>query len=128
MRIGVPTEVKIDEYRVAITPAGVRELIAGRLRGGASDAQRRDLARAIGPEDVVWSYSGVRPLYDDAAANASAVTRDYVLDVDDAGGQAPALSVFGGKITTYRRLAEHAIEKIAAYFPNLEPAWTGAGV
>ena len=90
------------------------------------DCVNRSFSRAIGPEDVVWSYSGVRPLYDDAAANASAVTRDYVLDVDDAGGQAPALSVFGGKITTYRRLAEHAIEKIAAYFPHLEPAWTGA--
>ncbi|GJE45583.1 Aerobic glycerol-3-phosphate dehydrogenase [Methylobacterium soli] len=67
----------------------------------------------------------MRPLYDDAAANASAVTRDYVLDVADEGGRLPALSVFGGKITTYRRLAEHAIEKLAPYFPGLAPAWTG---
>ncbi|MFK5598320.1 glycerol-3-phosphate dehydrogenase [Methylobacterium sp. HMF5984] len=89
------------------------------------DCINRSFAKAIGPKDVVWSYSGVRPLYDDDAANASAVTRDYVLDVDDAGGQAPALSVFGGKITTYRRLAEHAIEKIASHFPGLKPAWTG---
>jgi glycerol-3-phosphate dehydrogenase len=92
------------------------------------DCINRSFARSIGPKDVVWSYSGVRPLYDDAAANASAVTRDYVLDLDDAGGQAPALSVFGGKITTYRRLAEHAIEKIAPHFPGLKKAWTGDAV
>ena len=85
----------------------------------------RSFAQRIGSDDVVWSYSGVRPLYDDAAANASAVTRDYVLDLDAAGGALPALSVFGGKITTYRRLAEHAIEKLAPYFPGLKPAWTG---
>ncbi len=76
----------------------------------------------------MWSYSGVRPLYDDAAENASAVTRDYVLDVEDTGGRLPVLSVFGGKITTYRRLAEHALEKLAPYFPGLEPAWTGEGI
>jgi glycerol-3-phosphate dehydrogenase len=88
----------------------------------------RSFAKTIGPADVVWSYSGVRPLYDDAAENASAVTRDYVLDVEDAGGRLPVLSVFGGKITTYRRLAEHALEKLAPYFPGLEPAWTGEGI
>ncbi|WP_336487519.1 glycerol-3-phosphate dehydrogenase [Methylobacterium nigriterrae] len=90
------------------------------------DCINRSFARRIGPADVVWSYSGVRPLYDDAAADASAVTRDYVLDLDDAAGRLPALSVFGGKITTYRRLAEHAIEKLRPYFPGLGPAWTGA--
>ncbi len=88
----------------------------------------RSFKTAIGPSDVVWSYSGVRPLYDDAAENASAVTRDYVLDVEDAGGRLPVLSVFGGKITTYRRLAEHALEKLAPYFPGLKPAWTGEGI
>ncbi|KQP33685.1 glycerol-3-phosphate dehydrogenase [Methylobacterium sp. Leaf104] len=92
------------------------------------DCINRSFAKSIGPKDVVWSYSGVRPLYDDAAANASAVTRDYVLDLDEAGGEAPALSVFGGKITTYRRLAEHAIEKIAPHFPGLKKAWTGYAV
>ncbi|GLS44811.1 glycerol-3-phosphate dehydrogenase [Methylobacterium brachythecii] len=90
------------------------------------DCINRSFAKSIGPEDVVWSYSGVRPLYDDAAANASAVTRDYVLDVSDQNGSLPVLSVFGGKITTYRRLAEHAIEKLEDYFPGLKPAWTGA--
>ena len=101
---------------VAISPEETRYLC---------DCINRSFAKAVGPEDVVWSYSGVRPLYDDAAANASAVTRDYVLDVADAEGRLPALSVFGGKITTYRRLAEHAIEKLQPYFPGLKPAWTG---
>ena len=78
----------------------------------------------ITPADVVWSYSGVRPLFDDAAKNASAVTRDYVLDIADQGGVAPVLSVFGGKITTYRRLAEHALEKLQPYLPALKPSWT----
>ncbi|WP_232628593.1 glycerol-3-phosphate dehydrogenase [Methylobacterium sp. Leaf118] len=82
----------------------------------------RSFARAIGPDDVVWSYSGVRPLYDDAAQSASAVTRDYVLDLDADGP--PVLSVFGGKITTYRRLAEHALERLHPHLPGLARAWT----
>ncbi|MBU2754568.1 glycerol-3-phosphate dehydrogenase [Acidithiobacillus sp. CV18-2] len=69
----------------------------------------RYLRKTIVPADVVRSYSGVRPLYDDHAANASAVTRDYVLNLEKGPG-APVLSVFGGKITTYRRLAEHALQ------------------
>ena len=88
----------------------------------------RSFDTKISPADVVWSYSGVRPLYDDAAENASAVTRDYVLDVEDQGGKAAVLSVFGGKITTYRRLAEHALEKLKPYFPHLKNAWTGDAV
>jgi glycerol-3-phosphate dehydrogenase len=68
--------------------------------------------RPVTPADVVRSYSGVRPLYDDQSENASAVTRDYVLDVDGGNGRPALLSVFGGKITTYRRLAEHALEKL----------------
>jgi glycerol-3-phosphate dehydrogenase len=74
---------------------------------------------------VVWTYSGVRPLYDDGSSDPSKVTRDYTLRVDDVEGRAAVLSVFGGKITTYRRLAEHAMDKLAAYFPDLKPAWTG---
>jgi glycerol-3-phosphate dehydrogenase len=84
----------------------------------------RYLERPARPEDVVWKYAGVRPLYDDGSDDPSAVTRDYTLRVDDDAGQAPVLSVFGGKITTYRRLAEHAMEKLAPYFPGLKPAWT----
>ena len=82
------------------------------------------LARAPQPSEVLWRYSGVRPLYDDGTADPSAITRDYTLRVDDEAGAAPVLSVFGGKITTYRRLAEHALEKLAAYFPAMKPAWT----
>jgi len=74
--------------------------------------------------DVVWSYAGVRPLYDDREADLSAVTRDYVLDLDGDRARPPALSVFGGKITTYRRLAEEALELLAPFFPGLGPAWT----
>ena len=77
-------------------------------------------------DDIVWTYSGVRPLYDDGATSATAATRDYVLKVDATGG-APVLNVFGGKITTYRRLAESALEQIRAYFPDLAQDWT-AGV
>jgi glycerol-3-phosphate dehydrogenase len=87
-------------------------------------AVNRYLARPARPQDVVWSYAGVRPLYDDGSADPSAVTRDYTLRVDDEEGQAPVLSVFGGKITTYRRLAEQAMERLAPYFPGLRPAWT----
>jgi glycerol-3-phosphate dehydrogenase len=72
----------------------------------------RWFARPVTPEEVVWSYAGVRALFDDGAANASEVTRDYVLDLDAPPHAAPLLSVFGGKITTYRRLAEHALEKL----------------
>ena len=82
--------------------------------------------RPVTVEDVVWTYSGVRPLYDDGAKSATAATRDYVLKVDKAGG-APLLNVFGGKITTYRRLAESALEQIAPFFPGTKGPWT-AGV
>ncbi len=93
-----------------------------------TDAERDYLCRfaseyfetPVTPDDIVWTYSGVRPLYDDGAASATAATRDYVLALDDAG--APLLSVFGGKITTYRKLAEQALAKL-----NIEEPWT-AGV
>ncbi|MBO9465380.1 glycerol-3-phosphate dehydrogenase [Tropicibacter sp. R15_0] len=82
--------------------------------------------RDLSAEDVVWTYSGVRPLYDDGASSATAATRDYVLKVDDTGG-APVLHVFGGKITTYRRLAENSLAKLVPYFDGMEGDWT-AGV
>jgi glycerol-3-phosphate dehydrogenase len=78
--------------------------------------------RAPEPADIVWRYSGVRPLYDDGARSASAASRDYVLELDEAG--APALSVFGGKLTTYRRLAEHAMARLASHLPGMGPPWT----
>ena len=72
---------------------------------------------------VRWSYSGIRPLYDDGASKAQEATRDYVLKVDQPEGQAPLLSVFGGKITTSRKLAEHALEKLASFFPHATAPW-----
>jgi glycerol-3-phosphate dehydrogenase len=80
--------------------------------------------KQVTPSDVVWTYSGVRPLFDDGSSNASAVTRDYVFDMDAPEGQAPVLSIFGGKITTFRKLAEHALEELKTYFPNMKPSWT----
>ena len=81
--------------------------------------------RQLNKTDIRWSFSGVRPLYDnDSEASASAVTRDYVFEVDDAGGQPPLLSVFGGKITTFRKLAEHALDHLASVFPSAGKAWT----
>jgi glycerol-3-phosphate dehydrogenase len=82
----------------------------------------RYFAGPVTRADIVWTYSGVRPLYDDGAKSATAATRDYVLSVDAAG--APLLNVFGGKITTYRRLAESALDKLAPFFPGLKGSWT----
>jgi D-erythritol 1-phosphate dehydrogenase len=87
-------------------------------------AANRYLAKPLVAGDVVWRFAGVRPLHDDGSADPSAVTRDYTLRVDDAHGQAPVLTVFGGKITTYRRLAEQAVDRLAPYFPRAKPAWT----
>ncbi len=84
------------------------------------------LKTPVTKEDVVWSYSGVRPLYNDGASSATAATRDYVLKVDESTG-APLLNVFGGKITTYRKLAESALEKITPFFDGDRKPWT-AGV
>src|SRR6201995_3247054 len=84
------------------------------------------LAKPVKPADVVWTYSGVRPLYDDGASEAKAATRDYVFELDTPGG-APLLSIYGGKITTYRRLAEEALERLAPYLRSAKAreGWTG---
>jgi len=74
-------------------------------------------------DDIVWTYSGVRPLYDDGATSATEATRDYVLKLRAEGG-APLLNIFGGKITTYRHLAEDALEAIGRFFPNATGEWT----
>ena len=83
-------------------------------------------AQPVTRDDIVWTYSGVRPLYDDGAKSATAATRDYVLKLNDEGG-APLLNVFGGKITTYRKLAEAAMAQLTPFFPGKGGAWT-AGV
>ncbi len=82
------------------------------------------LKEPVSPEDVVWTFSGVRPLYDDGASTASQATRDYVLQVQDQDGALPLVNVFGGKITTYRRLAEAVLSKLRPYFPNMRESWT----
>jgi glycerol-3-phosphate dehydrogenase len=76
--------------------------------------------------DIVHAFSGVRPLYDDSAANPSAVTRDYVFEIDGKPEHPPLLSIFGGKITTYRRLAEHALQRLKPWFPTMSGDWTAA--
>jgi glycerol-3-phosphate dehydrogenase len=79
-----------------------------------------------GRADIVWTYSGVRPLFDDGSHDVSAMTRDYAFDLDAPDGAAPLLSIFGGKLTTYRRLAEHALDDLRRFFPQMSGAWTGS--
>ena len=87
-------------------------------------AVSRWFAAPVAESAIVWRYAGVRPLYEDHARNASAVTRDYVLSLDHQADAAPVLSVLGGKITTYRRLAEHALERLGAFLPAMRGSWT----
>lgn len=87
------------------------------------ESVNRYFRKSVSPDDIVWSYAGVRALFDDHSGSASAVTRDYKLDLDV--HRAPVISIFGGKITTYRKLAEHVIEKLAPHMPVLTAgSWT----
>lgn len=87
-------------------------------------AANRYFSRQVTESEVVWSYCGIRSLLDDGSTNASAITRDYVLRIDGDFIDAPVLSVFGGKITVYRKLAERALEKLARWFPRMTGSWT----
>ncbi|RXE30465.1 glycerol-3-phosphate dehydrogenase, partial [Xanthomonas perforans] len=89
------------------------------------DAVNLYFQQQISPADVVWNYSGVRPLLDDAEDNAAEVTRDYQLEVVTEG--APLLNVFGGKLTTYRKLAEEAVDRLTHALGARKPAWTAHG-
>ncbi|SDR49035.1 homodimeric glycerol 3-phosphate dehydrogenase (quinone) [Rhizobiales bacterium GAS113] len=111
------TDIAYDQepHRVAISEEETRYLC---------DSVSHCFRTPVESKDVVWSYAGVRPLFDDGSLKASVVTRDYVFDLEAAGGAPPALSVFGGKITTFRRLAEHAMDELARFFPAMGPAWT----
>ena len=111
------TDVNIDNLDDAanISSAETKYLLA---------AANRFTAKPIREADIVWSYAGVRPLYDDGAAKASEITRDYVLKTDHVDGRLPLLSIFGGKITTYRRLAEHALEDLKPFYPGMTAPWT----
>ncbi|MGQ0675682.1 MAG: glycerol-3-phosphate dehydrogenase [Rhodospirillales bacterium] len=104
-----------DPGRVSISPEETSYLC---------DAVGAWFRRAPAPADVRWSYAGVRPLFDDMSDDPSKVTRDYVLTLDGASGEPALLNVYGGKITTFRRLAEHALEKLEAHLPAMKPAWT----
>jgi glycerol-3-phosphate dehydrogenase len=82
--------------------------------------------KTVQPEDVVWSYSAVRPLFDDGNSDAQSVTRDYQVISEGTGNQPPLISILGGKITTYRTLAEDVMDKVADFFDPLPPSWTGS--
>jgi glycerol-3-phosphate dehydrogenase len=107
---GDPAHVRIDTAETAYLLAAVN----------------RYFERQSTPADVLWSYSGVRPLVDDRSGNPSRVTRDYALELDRAPG--PLLSVFGGKITTYRKLAESAVDILARELACHAPRWTETGI
>jgi glycerol-3-phosphate dehydrogenase len=109
-------EYKGDPAKVAIDGAETQYLC---------DSINRYFKRHITPRDVVWTYSGVRPLLEDENAdNPSAVTRDYRLELDAPAGEAPLLSVFGGKITTFRKLAEEAVDDLSRALQHDKPTWT----
>jgi glycerol-3-phosphate dehydrogenase len=115
------TDIAVDAYE---NPAISNEEVDYLL-----DLANTYLALPLARSDVVWTYSGVRPLYDDGSTDPSSVTRDYVfkLDTDDGKG-APALSIYGGKITTYRKLAEHALQELTPFLPKMTPRWTAHAV
>ncbi len=106
---------KGDPANPAITEAESEYLLRA-----VSEYFRRPVTRDM----IRWSYSGIRPLYDDGASRAQEATRDYVLKLEGGDTQAPLLSVFGGKITTFRKLAEAALEKLAPHFPAMTKPWT----
>jgi len=108
---GQPETVSADESEIEYLITAVNRYFKEKLRR----------------TDVLASFSGVRPLFDDGKGNPSAVTRDYVFDLDETGG-APLLSVFGGKITTFRKLSEHAIQRLAKFFPTMGGDWTSEAV
>ena len=122
-------------FERAYTLIGTTESAAPAPRAEpVTDAEVAYLGRAVGrwfkrapePQDIVWRFSGVRPLYDDGARSTSAASRDYVFELDDAGP--PCLSVFGGKLTTYRRLAEAALARLSPHLPGLGPTWTASAM
>lgn len=112
-----------EDYQGEPSKPQITDVETNYLLGAVSEYFKRPVTK----EMIRWSYSGIRPLYDDGASSAQEATRDYVLKVDHPENQAPMLSIFGGKITTHRRLAEHALEKLAAFFPKAKAPWTARG-
>ena len=107
-----------DPKDVAITPEETDYLLK---------ATNEYFAQSVERDDIIWSYSGVRPLYDDGASAAQEATRDYVLKVDGDAASGAVVNVFGGKLTTSRRLAESVLEKIEDVLGKKGPAWTKSG-
>ncbi|RWX65332.1 glycerol-3-phosphate dehydrogenase, partial [Mesorhizobium sp. M4B.F.Ca.ET.089.01.1.1] len=105
---GDPHEVKISDTEIDYLCAAASEYFA----------------QAVKRSDIVWTYSAVRPLYDDGASKAQEATRDYVLKSDGGEGAAPIINAFGGKITTYRRLSESMLEKIEGFLGKRGKRWT----
>ncbi|WOS66590.1 glycerol-3-phosphate dehydrogenase [Sinorhizobium fredii] len=124
----------INPYQNDLALIGTTDIpYEGRPEDVAADAEEigyllksvnRYFKQQLADTDIIQTFSGVRPLYDDNAENPSAVTRDYIFELDAAEGEAPLLSVFGGKITTFRKLSEHALERLKPFFPKMGPAWT----
>ncbi len=105
---GKPDEVEIDSTEISYL----------------CDAANEYFTTQISPDNVAYSYSGIRPLFDDGTSDAKATTRDYVLTLDTGDGEAPLLSIYGGKITTYRKLAESVLKKLSAFLPPMKDPWT----
>ncbi|MBL4901673.1 MAG: glycerol-3-phosphate dehydrogenase [Desulfocapsa sp.] len=105
---GKPDEVEIDSTEISYLCEAANEYFTTR----------------ISPENVVYSYSGIRPLFDDGKSDAKAATRDYVLTLDHDDDQAPLLSIYGGKLTTYRKLAESVLKKLKGFLPQMQEPWT----
>jgi glycerol-3-phosphate dehydrogenase len=106
-----------DAEHVSIAPEEISYLCA---------AVNRWFRQPLQPESIVSTYAGVRPLIDDEQSDPSAVTRDYVFDLRGGGDEPVLLSVFGGKLTTYRPLAETVLSKLKPFFPQMPGPWTGA--
>jgi glycerol-3-phosphate dehydrogenase len=106
--VGDPREAKISDAETDYLCAAASEYFA----------------EPVARKDIVWTYSAVRPLYDDGASKAQEATRDYVLKSDAPDGQAAIVNIFGGKITTYRRLAESMLEKVEEHLGRRGKPWT----
>ncbi|MFH0264181.1 glycerol-3-phosphate dehydrogenase [Vibrio rumoiensis] len=112
-------EYKGDPRQVAIDEQEINYLI---------DVVNKHFIHQISPEDVVSTYSGVRPLCDDESDSPQAITRDYTLSLEQEREEAPLLSIFGGKLTTYRKLAESAMKQLSPFFPQMGDSWTAESI
>ena len=109
-----------QDYAADPGAAGITEVEVDYLLAAAN----RYFGSPVGREDIVWSYSGVRPLYDDGATEAQRATRDYIVKSGEDAGKPPVINIFGGKITTYRRLAEAVMAQVEERLGRRKAAWT----